>query len=171
MWIGFAPTLGIGRCEAETQTCREPSQILYYTILYYTILHYTVPYYTILYYTILYYTTVLYFPILSYPILYVGGPLPHRGRAWTPRGPTTRPRARVGIHYRGGAVGGGVQWMEVALYNNTAYNIIQITAPCFNCTPPLMNLEREGGEKGGRQRRSATIPCVIEIVSCSKDIM
>ena len=30
----------------------------------------------------------------------------------------------VGIHQRGGAVGGGVQWMRVVLYNTLVYNII-----------------------------------------------
>ena len=35
----------------------------------------------------------------------------------------------------GGAVGGGVQWTGVALYSKIVYNTIQITTPCFHCTP------------------------------------
>ena len=41
----------------------------------------------------------------------------------------------LGIHQRGGAVGGWVQWMGVVLYNKTAYNIMYTTTPCFHCTP------------------------------------
>ena len=41
----------------------------------------------------------------------------------------------AGYSAEGGAVGGGVQWIGVASYNKLVYNIIQITTPCFHCTP------------------------------------
>ena len=41
----------------------------------------------------------------------------------------------LGYSLQGGAVGGGVQWMGVALYSKLVYNIIQITTPRFHCTP------------------------------------
>ena len=31
--------------------------------------------------------------------------------------------------------------MGVVLYNWLVYNIIQITTPCFHCTPPLQNVD------------------------------
>ena len=30
---------------------------------------------------------------------------------------------------------GGVQWIGVVLYSKIVYNTIQITTPCFHCTP------------------------------------
>ena len=39
-----------------------------------------------------------------------------------------------GIHYRG-CSGRVVQWTGVVLYNELVHNIIQITTPCFHCTP------------------------------------
>ena len=40
-----------------------------------------------------------------------------------------------GYSLRGGCSGRGVQWIGVVLYNKLVYNSIQITAPCFHCTP------------------------------------
>ena len=40
----------------------------------------------------------------------------------------------MGIH-QGGCSGRGVQRMGVVLYNKLVYYIIQITTPCFHCTP------------------------------------
>ena len=34
------------------------------------------------------------------------------------------PPAGLGIHYRGGAVGGGWQWIGVVSYSKIVYNII-----------------------------------------------
>ena len=31
----------------------------------------------------------------------------------------------------------GVQWMGVVLYSKIVYNTIQVTTPCFHCTPPF----------------------------------
>ena len=36
---------------------------------------------------------------------------------------------------RGGCSGRGVRWMGVVLYSKIVHNIIQITTPCFHCTP------------------------------------
>ena len=36
---------------------------------------------------------------------------------------------------RGGCSGSGVQWIEVVLYSKLVYDVIQITTPCFHCTP------------------------------------
>ena len=47
----------------------------------------------------------------------------------------------LGIHQRG-VQSEGVQWMGVVLYNELVYNMIQVTTPCFHCTPPpLRNVE------------------------------
>ena len=40
-----------------------------------------------------------------------------------------------GYSSKGGCSRRGVQWMGVALYNNTAYNLMHTTTPCFHCTP------------------------------------
>ena len=39
------------------------------------------------------------------------------------------------VFITGGCSGSGVQWMGVVLYNELVDNIIQITTPCFHCTP------------------------------------
>ena len=39
------------------------------------------------------------------------------------------------VFITGGCSGSGVQWMRVVLYNKLVYNSIQITTPCFHCTP------------------------------------
>ena len=39
------------------------------------------------------------------------------------------------VFIKGGCSRRGVQWMGVVLYNKLVYNIIQITTPCFHCTP------------------------------------
>ena len=36
-----------------------------------------------------------------------------------------------------GCSGRRVQWIGVVLYSNIVYNTIQITTPCFHCTPPF----------------------------------
>ena len=36
---------------------------------------------------------------------------------------------------RGGCSRRGVQWIGVVLYSKIVYNIIQITTPCFHCSP------------------------------------
>ena len=36
---------------------------------------------------------------------------------------------------RGGCSGWGVQWIGVVLCNKLVHNVIQITTPCFHCTP------------------------------------
>ena len=40
-----------------------------------------------------------------------------------------------GYSLQGGAVRGGVQWIGVALHDKLVDNIIEITTPCFHCTP------------------------------------
>ena len=48
------------------------------------------------------------------------------------------------VFIKGGCSRRGVQWMGVVLHNKIVYNIIEITTPCFHCTPPpLMNLKRD----------------------------
>ena len=42
---------------------------------------------------------------------------------------------RVVDTLQGGCSRRGVQWMGVSLYNETAYDIMQTTTPCFHCTP------------------------------------
>ena len=41
----------------------------------------------------------------------------------------------LGTHYRGGCSRRGVQWMWVVLCSKLVHNTIQITTPCFHCTP------------------------------------
>ena len=48
--------------------------------------------------------------------------------------PTLELPLDMGIHYRG-CSGRWVQWMGVATYYKTAYNIMWRTTPCFHCTP------------------------------------
>ena len=36
---------------------------------------------------------------------------------------------------KGGAVGGGAQWMGVVFYSKQVVNCMQITTPCFHYTP------------------------------------
>ena len=43
-------------------------------------------------------------------------------------------RPLLGIHHRE-VQWEGVQWIGVVLYNELVYNSIQITTPCFHCTP------------------------------------
>ena len=50
------------------------------------------------------------------------------------------------VFITGGCSGRGVQWIGVALYNKLVYKIIQITTPCFHCTPPLRNVEMSSSE-------------------------
>ena len=45
------------------------------------------------------------------------------------------------VFITGGCSRRGVQWMGVVLHSKAVHNTIQITTPCFHCTPPLMNLD------------------------------
>ena len=58
---------------------------------------------------------------------------------FTHRGPgPARGRCLAGLAWilcRGGCSGSGVQWIGVVLYSKLVYNTIQITTPCFHCTP------------------------------------
>ena len=54
----------------------------------------------------------------------------------------TRPAPKNGrekggawVFITGGCSGRGVQWMGVVSYNKLVHNTIQITTPCFHCTP------------------------------------
>ena len=107
--------------------------ILYCTVLYCTVLHYTTLHYTILYYTILYYTihdyTLLYITIHYYTLLY------HTMYIYIYMYTYTHRYSLQGGAVGGGCSGRGVQWMGVVLHSKLVYNTIQITTPCFHCTP------------------------------------
>ena len=45
------------------------------------------------------------------------------------------PHRQVWVFIKGGCSRRGVQWMGVVLSNNTAYNMMWSTTPCFHCTP------------------------------------
>ena len=64
-------------------------------------------------------------------------------------------RRDTGYSLQGGAVGGGLQCLGVVLYNKLVYNIIQITTPCFHCTPLwwILRYARERRTPALRQRR------------------
>ena len=66
-------------------------------------------------------------PLASPHLTHLTHPLSHLAHLW--------------ILCRGGCSRRGVQWMGVVLYSNLVYNTIQITTPCFHCTPPLQNVE------------------------------
>ena len=51
------------------------------------------------------------------------------------------PRGGGWVFIKGGCSGRGVQWMGVVLCSKIVHNTIQITTPCFHCTPPLQHVE------------------------------
>ena len=46
-----------------------------------------------------------------------------------------QPLVRCWVFITGGCSGRGVRWIGVVLYSKQVYNTIQITTPCFRCTP------------------------------------
>ena len=55
---------------------------------------------------------------------------------------------RAWVFVTGGCSGRGVQWVGIVSYNQLVHNIIQITTPCFHCTPLwwILTWENEKGE-------------------------
>ena len=52
--------------------------------------------------------------------------------------------------------------MGVVLYSKLVHNIMQITTPCFHCTPPLMNL--------GEQNTKVVHPDSLDVLDVTAEI-